>query len=312
MEEALVLKSTGKWYTLELSAGQIVQARIRGKLRLEGLSTTNPIAAGDKVFLLPDVDAEGIRLIDNIVPRKNYLVRKSTNLSKQMQILAANIDHAYLVVTLKSPVTQIAFIDRFLVSAESFRIPTTILFNKTDLYGEEELGLLAVLKNIYSAIGYGVAAISTMDKLTTNFLLNEIDGKNVMISGNSGVGKSSLVNALDATLNLRIGEISQAHEQGKHTTTFAEMHKLASGGYIIDTPGIRAFGLINIEKEHISHYFPEIRDLLGQCRFHNCMHLNEPYCAVKLALEEDQIAASRYHSYLQLMEEDGNSPYRYA
>jgi ribosome biogenesis GTPase len=312
MEQGLVLKSTGKWYTLELSTGQIVHARIRGKLRLEGLSTTNPIAAGDKVFLLPDVDAEGIRLIDNIVPRKNYLVRKSTNLSKQMQILAANIDHAYLVVTLKSPVTQIAFIDRFLVSAESFRIPTTILFNKTDLYGEEELGLLAVLKNIYSAIGYGVAAISTMDKLTTNFLLNEIDGKNVMISGNSGVGKSSLVNALDATLNLRIGEISQAHEQGKHTTTFAEMHKLASGGYIIDTPGIRAFGLINIEKEHISHYFPEIRDLLGQCRFHNCMHLNEPYCAVKLALEEDQIAASRYHSYLQLMEEDSNSPYRYA
>ncbi len=312
MEQGLVLKSTGKWYTLELSAGQIVQARIRGKLRLEGLSTTNPIAAGDKVFLLPDVDSEGIRLIDNIVPRKNYLVRKSTNLSKQMQILAANIDHAYLVVTLKSPVTQIAFIDRFLVSAESFRIPTTILFNKTDLYGEEELGLLAVLKNIYGTIGYGVAAISTIDKLTTNFLLNEIDGKNVMISGNSGVGKSSLVNALDATLNLRIGEISQAHEQGKHTTTFAEMHKLASGGYIIDTPGIRAFGLINIEKEHISHYFPEIRDLLGQCRFHNCMHLNEPYCAVKLALEEDQIAASRYHSYLQLMEEDGNSPYRYA
>jgi ribosome biogenesis GTPase len=311
MEQGLVLKSTGKWYMLELSTGKIVQARIRGKLRLEGLSTTNPIAAGDKVYLLPEVEADDTRLIDNIVPRKNYIVRKSTNLSKQMQILAANIDHAYLVVTLKSPVTQIAFIDRFLVSAESFRIPTTILFNKIDLYGEEEMGLLSVLTSIYTTIGYGVAAISTLDKTTTNFLLKEIDGNNVMISGNSGVGKSSLVNALDSNLDLRTGEISRAHEQGKHTTTFAEMHHLTSGGYIIDTPGIRAFGVINLEKEHIAHYFPEMRELLGKCRFHNCMHLNEPHCAVKLALAEEKIAPSRYHSYVQLMEDDGSSPYRY-
>ena len=312
MEEALVLKSTGKWYTLELSEGEVVQARIRGKLRLEGLSTTNPIAAGDKVYLLPDIDADGIRLIENIVPRRNYIVRKSTNLSKQMQILAANVDHAYLVATLKSPVTQLAFIDRFLVSAESFRIPTTILFNKTDLYSEEDKGFLAVLKNIYSTLGYGIAAISTLDKSSINFLLEEINGKNVMISGNSGVGKSSLVNALDSNLDIRTGAISQAHEQGKHTTTFAEMHRLASGGYIIDTPGIRAFGMINLEKEHIAHYFPEMRTLLGQCRFHNCLHLNEPHCAVKEALSDDSIAPSRYHSYVQLMEEDADTPYRYA
>jgi len=312
VEEALVLKSTGKWYTLELSKGEVVQARIRGKLRLEGLSTTNPIAAGDKVYLLPDIDADGIRLIENIVPRRNYIVRKSTNLSKQMQILAANVDHAYLVATLKSPVTQLAFIDRFLVSAESFRIPTTILFNKTDLYSEEDKGFLAVLKNIYSTLGYGIAAISTLDKSSINFLLEEINGKNVMISGNSGVGKSSLVNALDSNLDIRTGAISQAHEQGKHTTTFAEMHRLASGGYIIDTPGIRAFGMINLEKEHIAHYFPEMRTLLGQCRFHNCLHLNEPHCAVKEALSDDSIAPSRYHSYVQLMEEDADTPYRYA
>lgn len=312
MEVALVLKSTGKWYTLELSKGEVVQARIRGKLRLEGLSTTNPIAAGDKVYLSPDIDSDGIRLIENIVPRRNYIVRKSTNLSKQMQILAANVDHAYLVATLKSPVTQLAFIDRFLVSAESFRIPTTILFNKTDLYSEEDKGFLAVLKNIYSTLGYGIAAISTLDKSSINFLLEEINGKNVMISGNSGVGKSSLVNALDSNLDIRTGAISQAHEQGKHTTTFAEMHRLASGGYIIDTPGIRAFGMINLEKEHIAHYFPEMRTLLGQCRFHNCLHLNEPHCAVKEALSDDSIAPSRYHSYVQLMEEDADTPYRYA
>lgn len=311
MEEALVLKSTGKWYTLELSKGEVVQARIRGKLRLEGLSTTNPIAAGDKVYLSPDMDSDGIRLIENIVPRRNYIVRKSTNLSKQMQILAANVDHAYLVATLKSPVTQLAFIDRFLVSAESFRIPTTILFNKIDLYSEEDKGFLAVLKNIYSNLGYGIAAISTLDKSSINFLLEEINGKNVMISGNSGVGKSTLVNALDSNLDIRTGAISQAHEQGKHTTTFAEMHRLASGGYIIDTPGIRAFGMINLEKEHIAHYFPEMRTLLGQCRFHNCLHLNEPHCAVKKALSDDRIAPSRYHSYVQLMEEDVDTPYRY-
>ena len=311
MEEALVLKSTGLWYTLELANGEVAQARIRGKLRLDGLSTTNPIAAGDKVYIRDEKDSEGNYLIDNVVARHNYIVRKSTNLSKQMQIMAANIDHAYLVVTLKSPVTQLAFIDRFLVAAESFRIPTTLLFNKIDLYSEKEAGLFEVLKSIYTEIGYAVEPISTFNSDSISFLKEEIKGKNVMISGNSGVGKSSLVAALDPNLNLRIGEISQSHEQGKHTTTFAEMHKLASGGYIIDTPGIRAFGLINLEKDHIAHYFREMRSRLGECKFHNCLHLNEPHCAVKLALEEDKIAPSRYHSYVQLMEDDASSPYRY-
>jgi len=310
VEEALVLKSTGLWYTLELANGEVAQARIRGKLRLDGLSTTNPIAAGDKVYIRDEKDSEGNYLIDNVVERHNYIVRKSTNLSKQMQIMAANIDHAYLVVTLKSPVTQLAFIDRFLVAAESFRIPTTLLFNKIDLYSEKEAGLFEVLKSIYTDIGYAVVPISTFNADSISFLKEEIKGKNVMISGNSGVGKSSLVAALDPTLHLRIGEISQSHEQGKHTTTFAEMHKLASGGYIIDTPGIRAFGLINLEKDHIAHYFREMRSRLGECKFHNCLHLNEPHCAVKLALEEEKIAPSRYHSYVQLMEDDASSPYR--
>jgi ribosome biogenesis GTPase len=227
-----------------------------------------------------------------------------------MQILAANVDHAYLVVTLKSPITQIAFIDRFLVSAESFRIPTSILFNKVDLFGEEEQLLLEGLTAIYSKIGYACHPISAQNEADVGFLRAAIKGKQVMISGNSGVGKTTLVNSLDPTLDLRTGEISTFHEQGKHTTTFAEMHQLQSGGYIIDTPGIRAFGVIDLEKEHYAHYFPEMRELIGACRFHNCLHLNEPHCAVKAAVETEEISPSRYQSYLQLMLEDSSDPYR--
>jgi ribosome biogenesis GTPase len=227
-----------------------------------------------------------------------------------MQILASNIDRAYLLVTLKSPVTQIAFIDRFLVAAESFRIPTTILFNKVDLFGPKEHTLLKELTEIYSQIGYPCHPISAENQENITFLRAEIQGKQVMISGNSGVGKTTLVNALDPTLNLRTGEISQVHEQGKHTTTFAEMHALQSGGYIIDTPGIRAFGLVDLDKEHYKDYFPEMRELIGECRFHNCKHLNEPHCAVKKATESGEIAESRYQSYVQLMLEDENDPYR--
>lgn len=354
--QGLVLKSTGKWYNVELDGGPIVKATIRGKLRIEGLKTTNPIATGDWVeiefddrtgknnFTSPEIETiednskatkkakakkakrnkerlqseeeqnelevEVNYCIKSIVPRKNYIVRKSTNLSKQMQILAANVDHAYLVVTLKSPVTQIAFIDRFLVSAESFRIPTSILFNKVDLFGEDEHLLLEGLSAMYSKIGYACHPISAQNEEDVLFLREEIKGKQVMISGNSGVGKTTLVNSLDPSFSLRTGEISSVHEQGKHTTTFAEMHQLQTGGYIIDTPGIRAFGVIDLEKDHIAHYFPEMRALIGACKFHNCKHLNEPQCAVKKAVEEEEISASRYQSYLQLMQEDQNDPYR--
>ena len=313
--QGLVLKSTGKIYNIILENGEIVKATIRGKLRIEGLKTTNPIAAGDRVKLTAASDTNSQESpvsysIQSILPRKNYIVRKSTNLSKQMQIIAANVDHAYLLVTLKSPVTQIGFIDRFLVSAESFRIPTTLLFNKIDLYGVEEERLFTELSAIYSSIGYTCHRICAENESQISFLREEIKGKQVMISGNSGVGKTTLVNSLDPTLTLLTGEISKVHEQGKHTTTFAEMHSLASGGYIIDTPGIRAFGVIDLEKDHMAHYFPEMRNLIGACRFHNCLHLNEPNCAVKETVEKDEISFSRYQSYLDLMYEDPSEPHR--
>jgi ribosome biogenesis GTPase len=313
--QGLVLKSTGKIYNIILENGEIIKATIRGKLRIEGLKTTNPIAAGDRVELTASSDTNSqdspvSYSIQSILPRKNYIVRKSTNLSKQMQIIAANVDHAYLLVTLKSPVTQIGFIDRFLVSAEAFRIPTTLLFNKIDLFGAEEERLFTELSAIYTSLGYTCHRICAENEAQISFLRKELKEKQVMISGNSGVGKTTLVNSLDPTLTLRTGEISKVHEQGKHTTTFAEMHSLASGGYIIDTPGIRAFGVIDLEKEHMAHYFPEMRNLIGACRFHNCLHLNEPNCAVKSAVEKDEISFSRYQSYLDLMYEDPSDPHR--
>lgn len=305
-----VLKSTGKWYIVELEDQSIVNCRIRGKIRMEGLTTTNPVAAGDQVVVSESCDNEGNHTIEQIEKRTNYIVRKSTNLSKQMQILAANVDRAYLVVTIKNPVTHLAFIDRFLVAAESFRIPTTILFNKIDLYNEDELEYAKALAFMYQEIGYETKLVSASNSDSVAFLQAEINGKQVMISGHSGVGKSTLVNALDPSLNLRTGEISDAHMQGKHTTTFAEMHKLSTGGYIIDTPGIRAFGITEIEKDHISHYFPEMRERLNQCKFHNCKHINEPKCSVKEAVENGGIYESRYQTYYQLMTEDQSEVYR--
>ena len=309
MELAKVIKSTGKWYIVELENGEKISARIRGKLRLDGIRSTNPVAVGDSVWI-KNQEKEKATTIEKIEPRKNYIVRKSINLSKKTQILAANIDRLYLIVTLVAPETHLAFIDRFLVAAESFRIPVTLLFNKMDLYFEEHLPIVDNVIAIYEKIGYPCRKISALDEKTISFLRKEIDGNQVMIGGHSGTGKSTLINALDDSLSIKTGQISQAHLQGQHTTTFAEMHQLQSGGYIIDTPGIRAFGVIELEKEFISHYFPEMRELIGACKFHNCLHLNEPQCAVKSAVENGEIAPSRYATYLSLMEEDQEENYR--
>lgn len=309
MELAKVIKSTGKWYIVERNNGEKISARIRGKLRLDGMRSTNPVAVGDEVWVKKQVNEEAFT-IEKIEPRKNYIVRKSINLSKKTQILAANIDRLYLIVTLVAPETHLAFIDRFLVSAESFRIPVTLLFNKIDLYLDEHLPIVDDVISIYEDIGYPCHKISALDEKSISFLREEINGNQVMIGGHSGTGKSTLINALNTSLSIKTGQISKAHLQGQHTTTFAEMHQLQTGGYIIDTPGIRAFGVIELEKEFISHYFPEMRALIGACKFHNCQHLNEPQCAVKSAVEDGTIAPSRYATYISLMEEDQEENYR--
>lgn len=310
MIKGVVLKSTGKFYSILTDEGKEITARIRGKIRLEGLRTTNPVAVGDRVKLIHGEEETDVFTIDSVEIRKNYLVRKSTNLSKQKQILAANVDKIYLVVTIEQPLTQLGFIDRFLVSAESFRIPVSILFNKIDLYSEHSIKKMLEWKNLYEHIGYPCHFISTFESETFQFLFDEIKENQVLFAGNSGVGKSSIVKCIDSNIELRIGEISEAHYLGKHTTTFAEMYQVNSGGFIIDSPGIRAFGLVELNKEVLAHYFPEMRRLLGECKFHNCMHINEPRCAVKEAVENGEIAETRYFHYLQMLEDQEGDIHR--
>jgi len=307
--EARVLKSTGSWYVVETLDNQIFNARLRGKIKQSGLRLTNPIAAGDRVVLRNQVDEEGNHVIDKILPRSNYVARKSTNLSKEMQILAANIDHLFVLVTLKDPKTHPLFVDRFLVAAESFRIPVSLLFNKVDLYSDMEEAQYEEWAQQYERIGYSCYRLQSNKASSADFLKELMKGKQVMLGGNSGVGKSTVINALDASVLLRTGSISVAHQQGKHTTTFAEMHKLNFGAYVIDTPGIRSFGLVDLEKEHLGHYFPEIRAVMEACRFNNCLHLNEPGCAVRNALEAGQIAQQRYRNYVAMVEEENDDPY---
>jgi len=310
LKTGLVIKSTGSWYKVLDEANQVWNCRIRGKLRTEEIKSTNPVAVGDSVLF--DTEDEDILegVIKRINNRQNYIVRKSINLSKRSHILAANIDHVYLLVTLVAPETTTGFIDRFLVSAEAYHIQATLLFNKVDLFIEEELKMLDEFKDIYRSIGYPCHNISATSPQSVEFLKNDIKGKKVMFGGHSGVGKSTLVNALHPGLEIKTSDISEANLSGQHTTTFAEMHPLPSGGFIIDTPGVRAFGLIDFDKASLGHYFPEISELMEHCKFNNCLHINEPHCAVKDAVENGYISSSRYENYWQMYHDDDTENYR--
>lgn len=297
--QGLITKSTGSWYQVQTPDGQKIDCRIKGKFRIKGITTTNPIAVGDIVDFEMEPDRED-GIITNLRQRKNYIIRKSINLSKQAQIIAANLDQAILVVTLASPRTSLGFIDRFLVTAEAYDIPARLVFNKLDLFSDEGLEVLADYKAIYEDIGYPCFEVSAIEGTNISQVQDLLKDKVTLFSGHSGVGKSSLINALLPELDLRTNMVSDWSDKGMHTTTFAEMFELPQGGFIIDTPGIRELGVIDIEKQELGHFFPEMRERMNQCRFNNCRHINEPGCAVLEALEEGEITLSRYESYLSI------------
>lgn len=308
MKKGIVYRSTGSWYTVE-SQGVFYECRIKGKLRLKGIKSTNPVAVGDRVHFDIDSHAQANEgNITQIEERQNYIVRKSVNLSKQTHIIASNIDQVFLLVTLNNPPTFPAFIDRFLVTAEAYQIPAVLLFNKIDTYTDAELDDLKMLQNIYQEIGYVTQAISAINGKGVDTIKTLMQDKVSMFSGHSGVGKSTLVNAISPELALKTAAISKQHQQGMHTTTFAEMFALSDGIKIIDTPGIKGFGVVDMLPEEIGNYFPEFYKRKMDCKFHNCIHINEPKCAIIDAVENEEIALSRYTSYVQMMEED--SPYR--
>lgn len=294
--QGLVIKSTGSWYQVFAEDGETYACRIKGKFRIKGIQTTNPIAVGDQVDFEFEPNAE-TGVINHLHDRKNYIIRKSINLSKQSQIIAANLDQAFLMVTLASPRTSLGFIDRFLVTAEAYDIPTSLVFNKLDIYSDEGLEILAAYKAIYENIDYPCYEVSALKGTNIEQLKVLLKDKVTLFSGHSGVGKSSLINAILPDFDLKTGEVSEWSDKGQHTTTFAEMHPLPFGGYLIDTPGIRELGIVDIEKEELSHFFVEMRERLNECKFNNCRHINEPGCAIIKAVEEGEIAPSRYDSY---------------
>lgn len=305
--KGLVIKSTGSWYHVQLEDGTLLDCRIKGKFRTKGIKTTNPIAVGDNVSVEIDEESEArTGLIYDLAERKNYIIRKAINLSKQTQIIASNIDQALLVVTLSKPRTSFGFIDRFLVTAEAYHIPVVILFNKIDQYDDEDLAFLEEVIELYEKIGYPCRKISALKSIGIAELKNQIAGQTSLLSGHSGVGKSTLINQIIPSAIIRTSTISAASEKGIHTTTFAEMHPLEMGGYIIDTPGIRELGVVDIPDEELAHYFPEMKKVMSRCKFHNCKHLNEPNCAVKEAYEKGIIAIPRYESYLSIMANEDN------
>ena len=301
----LVYKSTGSWYTVKTEEDYFIECRIKGKFRMKGIKSTNPIAVGDIVDFELDQTSDAITgTIHNIQERKNYIVRKSVNLSHQMHIIASNIDYVFLLITMNNPPTTTNFIDRFLVTAEAYGIETILVFNKIDTFDEKMLDEQLYMQHIYQEIGYKCHRVSATENKGVEELKQMMVGKVSMFSGHSGVGKSTLVNAMEPSLHLKTKTISEQSKQGQHTTTFAEMYDLSFGAKIIDTPGIKGFGIVDMEKEEISGYFPEFFKLKDQCKFNNCLHKEEPHCAIKKALDNNEISWSRYDSYLKILEGD--------
>jgi len=306
----LVIKNTGSWYTVRTDDGQIIESKIKGNFRLKGIRSTNPVAVGDLVTLI--TNQEGTAFISAIDDRRNYIIRKSQNLSKQSHIIAANVDQAFLLVTVNHPVTSTMFIDRFLASAEAYSVPVTLVFNKTDILTPDELHLQQMMITLYNTIGYRCLPVSAVTGEGIDAVIQALSGQITVLSGNSGVGKSTLINCILPHAELRTAEISDAHDTGMHTTTFSEMLPLPQGGYIIDTPGIKGFGTFNMEPEEITSYFKEIFHFSKECRFNNCSHTHEPGCAVRRAVEDHYIAESRYQSYLSMLEDKDENKYREA
>ena len=308
--KGLVIKNTGSWYLVKTEDGRFIECKIKGNFRLKGIRSTNPIAVGDHVQIL--INNEGTAFINEIEDRKNYIIRRSSNLSKQSHILAANLDQCMLVVTVNYPETSTIFIDRFLASAEAYRVPVKLIFNKVDRYNEEELHYLDALIDLYTHIGYPCFKISALNGEGIEAVKQDLRGKVTLFSGHSGVGKSTLINAILPELDIKTAEISSYHNKGMHTTTFSEMFPVEGDGYIIDTPGIKGFGTFDMEEEEVGHYFKEIFEYSANCKYNNCTHRHEPGCAVRDAVEKHLISESRYTSYLNMLEDKEEGKYRSA
>lgn len=304
----LVIKNTGSWYTVRTEDGRDIESKIKGSFRLKDIRSTNPVAVGDRVVI--DINKEGTAFISEIESRRNYIIRRASNLSKQAHIIAANLDQAMLIVTVNYPITTTVFIDRFLATAEAYRIPVKLVFNKIDRYNSEDQRALENLTELYTSIGYPCSNLCARSEEGLDALRADLKDKITLLSGHSGVGKSTIINKLVPGVNLRTGDISEYHNKGMHTTTFSEMIPLPDGGYLIDTPGIKGFGTIEMADAEISHYFPELFKYSEDCRFNNCTHRHEPGCAVIDAVGEGLISESRYKSYLSILDDRTESKYR--
>lgn len=303
-----IIKNTGSWYVVRTDDNQLINCKVKGNFRIKGIRTTNPVAVGDIVNLILTPDGTGF--INAIQTRKNYIIRRASNLSKESHILAANIDCAFLVVSLRQPTTTTTFIDRFLATAEAYNIPATLVFNKCDTWDDDDKELAEAMTFLYESIGYNVIHTSATENIGIDILIAAAKDKVSLFAGNSGVGKSSLINALIPGINLKVGEISDMHQTGTHTTTFSEIHQLPEGGQLIDIPGVKGFGTIDFDSAEVSHYFPEIFRISKDCKYNNCTHTHEPGCAVLQALDEQLISQSRYTSYLSIMEDSNPDKYR--